>query len=63
MAMIRTVVAMLIGGFIVFLVINPVIMVQYPLLLVAALLVAGLGGWMLRRKPPGRKSAPEGQQR
>ena len=50
MALIRTAVAMIIGGFIVFLVINPAIMVHYPLLLVAALVVAAMGGWMLRRR-------------
>jgi len=53
MALIRTMMAMIIGGFIVFLLINPAIMVHYPLLLVAALVIAAMGGWMLRRRPSG----------
>jgi hypothetical protein len=51
--MIRILIAMAVGGFIVFVLTNPAIMAQYPLLLVAALVVAGLGGWLLRRRVTG----------
>lgn len=51
--MIRILIAMAVGGFIVFVLANPAMMAHYPFLLVAALVVAGLGGWLLRRRLTG----------
>jgi hypothetical protein len=51
--MVRVLIAMIIGGFLVFAAMSPALMVHYPLLLIAALLVAALGGWLLRRRLTG----------